>query len=47
VEMKLPGTYGGVFTKKLLSVPRSLETRTKRGFPHSQSGYCDGTPFWP
>ena len=24
-------------------VPRSLETRTKRGFPHSHSDYGDGT----
>ena len=31
VEMTLRGTYGGVFTDEFLSVPRSLETRTKRG----------------
>ena len=32
--------YGG-----LSLVPRSLETRTKRGFPHSHSDYDDGTRF--
>jgi len=31
VEMTLRETYGGVFTDEFLSVPRSLETRTKRG----------------
>ena len=31
VEMTLRGIYGGVFTDEFLSVPRSLETRTKRG----------------
>lgn len=30
---------------ELSLVPRSLETRTKRGFPHSHSGYGDGTRF--
>ena len=28
---------------ELSLVPRSLETRTKRGFPHSHSDYGDGT----
>ena len=45
VEMTLRGTYGGIFAEDLLSVPRSLETRTKRGFPHSHCDYDDGTRF--
>jgi hypothetical protein len=45
VEMTLRGTYGGVFYGELQPVPRSLETRTKRGFPHSHSDYGDGTRF--
>jgi hypothetical protein len=45
--MTLRGTYVGLFAKDLLSVPRSLETRTKRGFPHSHSDYDDGYPVWP
>jgi hypothetical protein len=24
-----------------------LETRTKRGFPHSHCDYDDGYPVWP
>ena len=43
MEMTLRETYGGIFTEELSSVPRSLETRTKRGFPHSHSDYGDGT----
>jgi hypothetical protein len=47
VEMTLRGTYGGLFAKDLSSVPRSLETRTRRGFLHSHSDYGDGYPVWP
>ena len=45
VEMTLRGTTAEFFSEELLSVPRSLETRTKRGFPHSHSDYGDGTRF--
>src|SRR5205807_8662836 len=31
VEMTLRGTHGRIFTEELSSIPRSLETRTKRG----------------
>ena len=37
VEMTLGGTYGGSLAEDLLPVPLSLETRTKRGFPHFHS----------
>jgi hypothetical protein len=30
---------------ELSLVPRSLETRTKRGFPHPHSDYGDGSRF--
>src|SRR5258708_13144959 len=30
---------------ELSLVPRSLETRTRRGFPHSHSDYGDGSRF--
>src|SRR5208337_1134137 len=36
-EMTLGGTYGGILVEDLLPVPPSLETRTKRGFPHFHS----------
>ena len=42
VEMTLRGIYGAIFAEGLLVVPRSLGTRTKRGFPHSHSDYGDG-----
>jgi hypothetical protein len=45
VEMTLRGTYGGIFAEDFLSVPRSLETRTNRGFPHFHSDYGAGTRF--
>jgi len=35
--MMLGGTYGGILAEDLLLVPPSLETRTKRGFPHFHS----------
>jgi hypothetical protein len=47
VEMTLRGIYGAIFAEDLLSVPRSLETRTKRGFPHSHSDYGDSSPVCP
>ena len=47
VEMTLRGIYGTIFAEDLQSVPRSLETRTKRGFPHSHSDYGDGSPGCP
>jgi hypothetical protein len=43
--MTLRGTYGGIFAEDFLSVPRSLETRTNRGFPHFHSDYGAGTRF--
>jgi hypothetical protein len=42
VEMTLRGIYGAVFAEGLLVVPRSLGTRTKRGFPHSHGDNGDG-----
>jgi len=43
--MTIRGTYGGIFAEDFLSVPRSLETRTNRGFPHFHSDYGAGTRF--
>jgi hypothetical protein len=37
VEVTLGGTYAGILAEDLLPVPPSLETRTKRGFPHFHS----------
>ena len=34
-----------ILAEDLLPVPPSLETRTKRGFPHFHSDYGDGTRF--
>jgi hypothetical protein len=45
MEMTLRGTHRGSLYGEQSSVPRSLETRTKRGFPHFQSDYGDGTRF--
>ena len=35
--MTLGGTSGRILAEDLLPVPPSLETRTKRGFPHFHS----------
>ena len=43
--MTIRGTYGGIFAEDFLSVPRNLETRTNRGFPHFHSDYGAGTRF--
>jgi hypothetical protein len=37
VEMTLGGTYNGILADDLPPVPPSLETRTRRGFPHFHS----------
>ena len=42
VEMTLGGTSGRILAEDLLPVPPSLETRTKRGFPHFHSDHGGG-----
>jgi hypothetical protein len=46
VEMTLRGTYGGIFEEELLSIPRSLETRTKRGISTFPQRLPRRQPFW-
>ena len=47
VEMTLRWIYGGIFTEELSSVPRSLETRTKRGVSTFPQRLRRRHPFWP
>ena len=42
VEMTFGGTSGRILAEDLLPVPPSLETRTKRGFPHFHSDHGGG-----
>jgi hypothetical protein len=39
------GPMAKIFAEDLLPVPRSLKTRTQRGFPHFHIDYGDGTRF--
>jgi hypothetical protein len=45
VEMTLRGRKTVILTARSSRCPRSLETRTERGFPHFHSNGCGGGPI--
>jgi hypothetical protein len=45
VEMTLRGRKSVILTARSSRCPRSLETRTERGFPHFHSNGCGGGPI--
>src|ERR1700724_26875 len=45
VEMTLRGRKSVILTRRSSRCPRSLETRTERGFPHFHSNGCGGGPI--
>src|SRR5450755_2815636 len=47
VEMTLRGRKSVILTARSSRCPRSLETRTERGFPHFHSNGCGGGPNLP